>query len=244
MPQRPQQRNLAVAKASGEVGVRCAFLCPNSLLNCLLDVLKRVTERRAVSRGGCILCQYFARQFTVFSELFKWMSVCLAQYDLSRWDWRARRGLLTVWTLLRQVILCASSPQSTGQGVVVIGAGLAGLACATKLHEKGVQVCIVAFPLPLPLHLSFTPVQSHVPNPPCRSPLQVTVLEASDGVGGRARTDRVEGFLLDRGFAILLSSYPEQASAVDLKALNLGSFYAGAAVRHGGAFHRVADPFR
>lgn len=35
------------------------------------------------------------------------------------------------------------------------------------------------------------------------------LLEASDGVGGRVRTDVVDGFTLDRGFAIFLTSYPE-----------------------------------
>ena len=35
------------------------------------------------------------------------------------------------------------------------------------------------------------------------------LLEASDGVGGRVRTDIVDGFTLDRGFAIFLTSYPE-----------------------------------
>ena len=35
------------------------------------------------------------------------------------------------------------------------------------------------------------------------------LLEASDGVGGRVRTDEVDGFLLDRGFQIFLTSYPE-----------------------------------
>ena len=39
--------------------------------------------------------------------------------------------------------------------------------------------------------------------------VRVAVLEASDGVGGRARTDEVAGFLLDRGFQIFLTSYPE-----------------------------------
>jgi len=39
--------------------------------------------------------------------------------------------------------------------------------------------------------------------------LSFQVLEASDGVGGRVRTDRVEGFLLDRGFQVLLTAYPE-----------------------------------
>ena len=35
------------------------------------------------------------------------------------------------------------------------------------------------------------------------------LLEASDGIGGRVRTDVVDGFTLDRGFAIFLTSYPE-----------------------------------
>ncbi len=35
------------------------------------------------------------------------------------------------------------------------------------------------------------------------------LLEASDGVGGRVRTDAEAGFLLDRGFQIFLTSYPE-----------------------------------
>lgn len=44
------------------------------------------------------------------------------------------------------------------------------------------------------------------------------LLEASDGVGGRVRTDKVDGFLLDRGFQIFLTSYPEaKASAINTK---------------------------
>jgi phytoene dehydrogenase-like protein len=72
----------------------------------------------------------------------------------------------------------------------------------------------------------------------------VLVLEASDGVGGRVRTDRVDGFLLDRGFQVLLTSYPEANRVLDFDALDLGELYAGAFVRYDGAFHRVADPFR
>ena len=41
-----------------------------------------------------------------------------------------------------------------------------------------------------------------------RADLDVVVLEASDGVGGRVRTDRVDGFLLDRGFQVLNTAYP------------------------------------
>ena len=42
-----------------------------------------------------------------------------------------------------------------------------------------------------------------------RAKVKVRVLEASDGVGGRVRTDVVEGFRLDRGFQVFLTAYPE-----------------------------------
>lgn len=37
----------------------------------------------------------------------------------------------------------------------------------------------------------------------------VSILEASDGVGGRVRTDVVDGFLLDRGFQVFIEAYPQ-----------------------------------
>lgn len=74
--------------------------------------------------------------------------------------------------------------------------------------------------------------------------LSVSVLEASDGAGGRVRTDRLEGFLLDRGFQVLLTGYPEAQRVLDYQALGLHFFYPGALVRFGGRFHRVADPWR
>ena len=70
------------------------------------------------------------------------------------------------------------------------------------------------------------------------------LLESSDAVGGRLRTDVVDGFLLDRGFAIFLTGYPEAQRVLDYDALDLRPFYAGADVRFEGAFHRVADPLR
>jgi hypothetical protein len=99
----------------------------------------------------------------------------------------------------------------TSHDVVVVGAGLAGLAAAIRLREKGHQ------------------------------PL---VLERSDGPGGRVRTDNVDGFLLDRGFQILLTAYPTAAELLDYDALDLRTFDAGSLVRIGDRFHRVADPFR
>ena len=72
----------------------------------------------------------------------------------------------------------------------------------------------------------------------------VTVLEASDGVGGRVRSDVVDGFTLDRGFQVLLTAYPEVDRLLDSDALRLGAFEPGAVIRHRGRFHTVADPFR
>ncbi|NNE12574.1 MAG: FAD-dependent oxidoreductase [Ilumatobacter sp.] len=95
--------------------------------------------------------------------------------------------------------------------VVVVGAGLAGLACATTLHEAG---------------------------------RAVTVLEAGDGVGGRVRTDHVDGYLLDRGFQVMLTAYPEAHRQLDMEALDFRPFDPGALIWFDGSSSIIADPFR
>ncbi len=74
--------------------------------------------------------------------------------------------------------------------------------------------------------------------------LDVLVLEASDTVGGRVRTDRVDGFQLDRGFQLLNPAYPAVRKVVDLDALDLRSFEAGIVVASNGAQSVLADPRR
>jgi phytoene dehydrogenase-like protein len=95
--------------------------------------------------------------------------------------------------------------------VVVVGAGLAGLACAKYLHEHKVSV---------------------------------HVIEASDAVGGRVRTDMVDGFLLDRGFQVLLTAYPEASAVLNFEQLRLHKFLPGVMIHSGGHVHKVVDPFR
>ena len=70
------------------------------------------------------------------------------------------------------------------------------------------------------------------------------IYEASDGVGGRVRTDPVDGFLLDRGFQVLFTAYPAVRQEMDLDALNLRAFDPGALVCWNGGRHVVADPLR
>lgn len=77
-----------------------------------------------------------------------------------------------------------------------------------------------------------------------RAGVTVRVLEASDGIGGRVRTDHVDGFLLDRGFQVMLTAYPEAHRQLDMAALDLRAFEAGALVWRGGSGHIVADPLR
>ena len=72
----------------------------------------------------------------------------------------------------------------------------------------------------------------------------VAVLESSDGVGGRVRTDEVDGFLLDRGFQVLLTAYPELHRQFDVTALDLRAFDPGALVWRNGRGYEVSDPFR
>ncbi|MEC7281589.1 MAG: FAD/NAD(P)-binding protein, partial [Verrucomicrobiota bacterium] len=51
--------------------------------------------------------------------------------------------------------------------------------------------------------------------------LNIRLIDSGDGVGGRVRTDVVDGFLLDRGFQVYLDAYPETGDLLDLKALDL-----------------------
>lgn len=74
--------------------------------------------------------------------------------------------------------------------------------------------------------------------------LDVKILEASDAVGGRIRTDIVEGFLLDRGFQVLLTAYPEVKKLLNYNSLHLKNFAAGSVIRYGDKNYRIADPFR
>ncbi len=95
--------------------------------------------------------------------------------------------------------------------VLIVGAGLAGLSCASTLTRAGISSLI---------------------------------LEADDDVGGRARTDQLDGFLLDRGFQVFSTAYPEAKHILNYDSLKLHNFYPGALVRFEDRFHRASDPFR
>lgn len=71
---------------------------------------------------------------------------------------------------------------------------------------------------------------------------QVLVLEATDKVGGRISTEKVDGYFFDRGFQVLQTGYPDIESYLDLKGLQLNSFPSGVVIRCGGKFHEIADP--
>ncbi len=82
----------------------------------------------------------------------------------------------------------------------------------------------------------------------------VTLFERRPDVGGRVRTETVDGFTLDRGFQVLFTSYPAvrrelgveddggPASVVD--ALDLRTFAPGATICRPGSRSVLSDPFR
>ncbi len=72
----------------------------------------------------------------------------------------------------------------------------------------------------------------------------VLVLEASDDVGGRIRTDRVDGFLVDRGFQLLNPAYPAVRQGIDVEALDLQTFGAGVAARTETRLQLLGHPVR
>lgn len=73
---------------------------------------------------------------------------------------------------------------------------------------------------------------------------KILLIESSDGVGGRVRTDHKDGFLLDRGFQVLLTSYPEAMEFLDYQKLNLKHFKPGALILDNQQTYKIGDPFR
>ena len=77
-----------------------------------------------------------------------------------------------------------------------------------------------------------------------RAGAEVTVFEASEAPGGRARTDVVDGFQLDRGFQVFNTAYPEPARVLDFSQLQLKELEPGAAVYLDGRLRTVSNPWR
>ncbi len=95
--------------------------------------------------------------------------------------------------------------------VIIIGAGLAGLAAAITLKGAGKTIQLI---------------------------------EASDDIGGRVRTDTFQGYQLDRGFQVLLTAYPETKRFLDYKRLDLQNFKPGAMILNQDGSTIIGDPLR
>jgi len=70
------------------------------------------------------------------------------------------------------------------------------------------------------------------------------ILEAEKELGGRVQTDNVDGFLLDRGFQVMLTAYPECKRYLDYQALNLKKFEPGAVIFGEKESYIITDPMR
>jgi len=68
------------------------------------------------------------------------------------------------------------------------------------------------------------------------------VFEKTDKVGGRVKTDLVDGFLLDHGFQVFLPSYDMGRYFLNYEGLDLKKFHRGARIHWSGDFHELSDP--
>lgn len=70
------------------------------------------------------------------------------------------------------------------------------------------------------------------------------LIEATDRVGGRVKTDIVANYQLDHGFQVLLTAYPAAKKYLDFEALELQYFLPGAAIFIKGSQKTIGDPLR
>jgi|TARA_B110000908_G_scaffold30619_1_gene36316 protoporphyrinogen oxidase len=70
------------------------------------------------------------------------------------------------------------------------------------------------------------------------------IIEASKTVGGRVKSDTVQGYQLDHGFQVLLTSYPAAKKYLDFKALELQELLPGATIFKNGKSQTIGDPLR
>ena len=74
--------------------------------------------------------------------------------------------------------------------------------------------------------------------------LSATIIEATDRLGGRVKTDVVDGYNLDHGFQVLLTAYPAAKKYLDFDALALQEFLPGSAIFKNGKQKIIGDPLR
>ncbi|WP_034058438.1 protoporphyrinogen/coproporphyrinogen oxidase [Lacinutrix jangbogonensis] len=71
-----------------------------------------------------------------------------------------------------------------------------------------------------------------------------TIIEASASVGGRVKTETINGYVLDRGFQVLLESYPKAIKHLDYTDLDLQELVPGAVIYSNGKQQTIGDPLR
>lgn len=78
-----------------------------------------------------------------------------------------------------------------------------------------------------------------------RQGISFKLLEADNRVGGRVKTDIVDGYRLDQGFQVLLTAYPEAQALLDYKSLDLKTFLPGSLIlKNNGKRSTIGDPAR
>jgi len=71
-----------------------------------------------------------------------------------------------------------------------------------------------------------------------------TIFEATDRVGGRVKSDDLNGFPADHGFQVLLTEYPEAKRYLDYEKLDLIQFLPGSVIFKNGKMEKIGDPLR
>ena len=77
-----------------------------------------------------------------------------------------------------------------------------------------------------------------------RAGFQPIIIEQSNQVGGRVKTDVQKGYLFDHGFQVLLTQYPAAKRYLNFDQLELQYFLPGTVIFKNGNHYKIGDPRR
>ncbi len=159
--------------------------------------------------------------------------------------------------LMAAVLPCTIALSSTGNFLpssnkintsrsIVYGTTIDTESYVLNTKRKEVDVCIIGAGISgLSAALTCAKIKQN-DTKSTKNKVSISIIEGQNKPGGRVTSDHTnDGFILDKGFAVFVDTYPQSKQIFDYESLKLQKFQPGALIRtQKNKFATVADPIR